>query len=77
MVSFRKFLTESDSLNSKNYSYNKYDSYLNEEFKTDEEGIKQLQNREYEEDSGYFKYNGRQTYSQTDTPEQQRRNRTV
>ena len=47
MVSFRKFLTE-NSVNSKNYSYDNYDNYLYEEFRTDEQGIKQLQAREYE-----------------------------
>ena len=47
MISFRKFLIE-NSVNSKNYSYDNYDNYLNEEFKTDEQAIKQLQVREYE-----------------------------
>ena len=48
MTSFRKFLTENSSLNSKNYNYSCYDSYLDEELKTDEQAIKQLQDREFE-----------------------------
>lgn len=38
MISFKQLLTE----NSEN-TYNKYDTYFNEEFKTDEQAIKQLQ----------------------------------
>ena len=34
VISFREFLTE-NSVNSKNYTYNKYDSYLNEEINRD------------------------------------------
>ena len=48
MSSFRKFLTENSSLNSKNNNYSCSDSHLDEEFKTDEQGIKQLQAREAE-----------------------------
>lgn len=48
MSSFREFLTENSSLNSKNNNYSSDDSCLNEEFKTDEQGIKQLQARETE-----------------------------
>lgn len=48
MSSFREFLTENSNLNSKNNNYSSDDSYLNEEFRTDEQGIKQLQAREAE-----------------------------
>lgn len=48
--SFKEFLVESSGLDSGigSNSYGEYDSYLNEEFKTDEEAIRQLQAREYE-----------------------------
>lgn len=48
--SFKEFLVESSGLDSGIGSsvYGEYDSYLNEEFKTDEQAITQLQVREYE-----------------------------
>ena len=48
--SFKEFLVESSGLDSGigSNSYGEYDSYLNEEFKTDEQAIKQLQAKETE-----------------------------
>ena len=48
--SFKELLVGSSGLESGigSNSYGEYDSYLNEEFKTDEEAIRQLQAREYE-----------------------------
>lgn len=48
--SFKEFLVESSGLDSGigSSSYGEYDSCLNEEFKTDEQAITQLQVREYE-----------------------------
>lgn len=48
--SFKEFLVESSGFGSgiESSGYGEYDSYLNEEFKTDEQAITQLQVREYE-----------------------------
>ena len=48
--SFKEFLVESSGFGSeiRSSGYGEYDSWLNEEFKTDTEAIRQLQAREYE-----------------------------